>query len=107
MLTANPNIKAFYVQNDGMAFGVATAIAQAGLTGKVLLVGTDGIPQAKKEIAAGNLTATVSQKPNIEGAAGVDAALWLIAGNKLPGWIEVPAFIIDSENVAEYADGMP
>lgn len=107
MLTANPNIKAFYVQNDGMAFGVATAIAQAGLTGEVLLVGTDGIPQAKKEIVAGNLTATVSQKPNVEGAAGVDAALWLIAGKELPGWIEVPAFIIDASNVGEYADGMP
>jgi len=107
MLTANPNIKAFYVQNDGMAFGVATAIAQAGKTGDILLVGTDGIPQAKIEIAAGNLTATVSQKPNIEGAAGVDAALWLIAGKSLPGWIEVPAFVIDSENVAEYEVGMP
>lgn len=107
MLTANPNIKAFYVQNDGMALGVATAIAQAGLTGKVLLVGTDGIPQAKKEILAGNFTATVSQKPNVEGAAGVDAALWLIAGKTLPGWIEVPAFVIDADNVADYADGMP
>ena len=54
MLTANPDIKAFYSQNDGMASGVAAAIAAKNLTGKVLLVGTDGIPQAKKEIQAGN-----------------------------------------------------
>lgn len=107
MLTANPDIKAFYVQNDGMAFGVATAIERAGLTDKVLLVGTDGIPQAKTEITNGRMTATVSQKPNQEGAAGVDVGLWLIAGKQAPAWIEVPAFIIDAANVAEFAVGMP
>jgi ribose transport system substrate-binding protein len=107
MLTANPDIKAFYVQNDGMALGVITAIKNAGLTGKVLLVGTDGIPEGKKQIAAGNQTATVSERPTTEGGAGVDAALWLLAGKKVPGWIDVPAFVIDSANVAEYPTGMP
>lgn len=107
MLTANPDIKAFYSQNDGMAFGVAAAIAAKNLTGKVLLVGTDGIPQAKKEIQAGNMTATVSEQPVTEGASGVGAALWLLQGKKVPGWIDVPAFIIDSENVGQYPTGMP
>lgn len=107
MLTANPDIKAFYVQNDGMAFGVAAAIANAGKTGDIILVGTDGIPQAKKEITAGNMTATVSERPVTEGGAGVDAALWLLAGKKVPGWIDVPAFVIDEANVADYATGMP
>jgi ribose transport system substrate-binding protein len=107
MLTANPDLKAFYVQNDGMALGVATAVERAGKTGDVLIVGTDGIPQAKTEIQNGRITATVSQKPGQEGAAGVDVGLWLLAGETVPGWIEVPAFIIDSENVADYAEGMP
>ncbi|KAK4443617.1 hypothetical protein QBC34DRAFT_476669 [Podospora aff. communis PSN243] len=84
MLAANPDVKAFYVQNDGMAFGVAAAIANA-----------------KKEITAGNLNATVSESPVTEGGAGVDAALWLIAGKEVPGWIHVPAF------VADYATGIP
>ena len=53
MLTANPDIKAFYSQNDTMAFGVQAAVDAKGLTGKVIIVGTDGIPQAKKQIAAG------------------------------------------------------
>jgi ABC-type sugar transport system substrate-binding protein len=107
MLTANPDIKAFYSQNDKMALGVAEAIAAKGLTGKVLLVGTDGIPQAKKEIQEGNMTATVSEQPTTEGAAGVDVALWLLAGKKVPAWVDVPAFVIDSQNVAQYAMGMP
>lgn len=107
MLTANPDIKAFYSQNDGMALGVAAAIAAKGLTGKVLLIGTDGIPQAKKEIQAGNFTATVSEQPTTEGASGVDAALWLLAGKKVPGWVDVPAFVIDADNVSQYPTGMP
>jgi ribose transport system substrate-binding protein len=107
MLTANPDIKAFYSQNDGMALGVQAAIAAKGLTGKVILVGTDGIPQAKKQIQSGGFSATVSERPVTEGGTGVDVALWLLAGKKVPGWVDVPAFVIDAKNVAQYSSGMP
>jgi ABC-type sugar transport system substrate-binding protein len=107
MLTANPDIKAFYSQNDGMGLGVQSAIDAKGLTGKVMLVGTDGIPQAKKEIAAGKYTATVSERPSTEGATGVDTALWLLDGQKVPGWVDVPAFVVDKTNVSQYTTGMP
>ncbi|WP_113718965.1 substrate-binding domain-containing protein [Arthrobacter dokdonensis] len=107
MLTAHPDIKAFYSQNDDMGLGVQTAIANAGLTGKVVLIGSDGIPEAKKQIAAGKYTATCSERPVTEGGAGVDAALWLLAGKTVPAWVNVPGFIIDSSNVAKYPTGMP
>jgi ABC-type sugar transport system substrate-binding protein len=107
MLTANPDIKAFYSQNDGMGLGVQAAIDAKGLTGKVMLVGTDGIPQAKKQIAAGTYTATVSERPTTEGATGVDAALWLLAGKQVPAWVDVPAFVVDKQNVSQYMTGMP
>jgi ABC-type sugar transport system substrate-binding protein len=107
MLTANPDIKAFYSQNDTMAFGVQSAVDAKGLTGKVIIVGTDGIPQAKKQIAAGTYTATVSERPTTEGAAGVKTALWLLDGKTVPGWVDVPAFIVDKANVANYTAGMP
>jgi ABC-type sugar transport system substrate-binding protein len=108
MLTANPDIKAFYSQNDTMALGVQAAVDAKGLTGKVIIVGTDGIPQAKKKIAeGGSYTATVSERPTTEGGAGVKTALWLLAGKKVPGWVDVPAFVIDKANVAQYPTGMP
>jgi ABC-type sugar transport system substrate-binding protein len=108
MLTANPDIKAFYSQNDTMALGVQAAVDQKGLTGKVIIVGTDGIPQAKKKIAeGGSYTATVSERPTTEGGAGVRTALWLLDGKTVPAWVDVPAFIIDKTNVAEYPTGMP
>jgi ABC-type sugar transport system substrate-binding protein len=108
MLTANPDIKAFYSQNDTMALGVQAAVDAKGLTGKVIIVGTDGIPQAKKKIAeGGSYTATVSERPTTEGAAGVKTALWLLGGKTVPAWVDVPAFIIDKTNVAKYPTGMP
>lgn len=107
MLTAHPDIKAFYSQNDGMALGVQSAIDAKGLTGKVILVGTDGIPQAKKLIAAGTYTATVSERPTTEGSAGVHTALWLLDGKQAPAWVNVPAFVVDKTNVSQYLTGMP
>jgi ABC-type sugar transport system substrate-binding protein len=107
MLTANPDLKAFYSQNDTMALGVQAAIDAKGLTGKVIIVGTDGIPQAKKKISEGTYTATVSERPTTEGGAGVKTALWLLAGKKVPGWVDVPAFIVDKANVTNYLTGMP
>jgi len=108
MLTANPDIKAFYSQNDGMALGVQAAIDAKGLTNKVILVGTDGIPQAKKQIAENKgYTATVSERPTTEGTTGVKVALWLLAGKEVPAWVDVPGFIIDKDNVGQYPTGMP
>ena len=39
VLQRNPNVKAIYCANDTMAMGVAQAVANAGKTGKVLVVG--------------------------------------------------------------------
>jgi ABC-type sugar transport system substrate-binding protein len=108
MLTANPDIKAFYSQNDTMALGVQAAVDAKGLTGKVVIVGTDGIPQATKKITeGGSYTATVSERPTTEGGAGVKTALWLLDGKKVPAWVDVPAFIVDKANVTDYLTGMP
>jgi len=78
VLQRNPNLKAFYCANDTMAMGVAQAVANAGKTGQIMVVGTDGIPEARKMVDAGQMTATVAQNPADIGATGlkllVDAA---------------------------------
>ncbi|ARB73158.2 TPA: D-allose transporter substrate-binding protein [Pasteurella multocida] len=71
VLSRNPNIKAFYAANDTMAMGVAQAVANAGKQGKVLVVGTDGVPEARKMVSEGKLTATVAQDPAEIGAKGL------------------------------------
>ena len=71
VLSRNPNIKAFYAANDTMAMGVAQAVINAGKQGQVLVVGTDGVPEAKKMVSEGKLTATVAQDPAEIGAKGL------------------------------------
>lgn len=71
VLSRQPNIKAFYAANDTMAMGVAQAVINAGKQGKILVVGTDGVPEAKKMVSEGKLTATIAQDPAEIGAKGL------------------------------------
>ena len=107
MLTANPDIKAFYSQNDTMAFGVQAAVDAEGPHRQGHHRRDRRDPAGEKQIADGTYTATVSERPTTEGAAGVQTALWLLDGKSVPGWVDVPAFIVDKSNVANYTAGMP
>ncbi|PJG85302.1 D-allose transporter substrate-binding protein [Conservatibacter flavescens] len=71
VLSRNPNLKAFYAANDTMAMGAAQAVINAGKQGQIIVVGTDGIPEAKKMVSEGKLTATVAQDPAEIGAKGL------------------------------------
>jgi D-allose transport system substrate-binding protein len=66
-----PNIKAFYCANDTMALGVVQAVENAGKTGKILVVGTDGIPEAVQAVKDGKMAATVAQDPAKIGATSL------------------------------------
>jgi len=63
VLKQHPDLKAFYCANDTMALGVQEVVENAGLAGPILVVGTDGIPEACESIAKGGLSATVAQDP--------------------------------------------
>ena len=71
VLSRNPNVKAFYAANDTMAMGVAQAVINAGKLNSILVVGTDGVPEARKMVVEGKLTATVAQNPAEIGARGL------------------------------------
>jgi ABC-type sugar transport system substrate-binding protein len=62
MLTANPDLKCIYVTAGG-PFGAAKAIQDAGLAGKVGVIGFDWLPDSLKYVASGELIALISQDP--------------------------------------------
>ena len=64
-----------------------------------MIVGTDGIRQARSSIKQGDLTATVAESPCTEGKLGVEIALRLKADQKVPAWVLSPTKTIDSKNV--------
>ena len=68
MLQAHPDIDTVFACSDLMALGAIEAIAAAGKTGKIRVIGFDALDDAKKAIAAGTMEASVAQFPVRDGA---------------------------------------
>jgi D-allose transport system substrate-binding protein len=102
ILQKNPDLKAFYAANDTMALGAMQAVANAGLDGKVLVVGTDGDPEALQAVAAGKMFATVAQDPGQIGASALDKLIKL-AKDKPAGSVDMqPEFVaVDSKLIVK------
>jgi ribose transport system substrate-binding protein len=107
ILQQHPDLVGFYCNNDGMALGVVEAVKSAGLLGKVAVFGTDGISDAYKSIAAGELTGTVDSFAVMTGEVAMETALRLVAGQKLPRVVATPQALITKDNLAKYhGDGV-
>ena len=89
MLQAHGDIDTVFAANDLMALGAIEAIAAAGKTGKIRVVGFDALDDAKKAIEAGTMAASVAQFPYEMGKAAVESAVKVLAGEKLPSDIMV------------------
>jgi len=90
-----PNLKAIYCANDTMALGAVQAVINAGKQGKIIVVGTDGIPEALKAVKEGKLAATVAQDPYNIGVAGLRILVFTL--NAMNS--EVPSKLITIENI--------
>src|SRR5688572_17646858 len=84
MLQAHAGIDTVFAASDLMALGAIEAIAAAGKTGRVHVVGFDALDDAKKAIEAGTMDASVAQFPYEMGKAAVESAVKIMAGEKLP-----------------------
>ncbi len=82
LLTAHPHLKALLCANDNMAIGAVTAVAAAGKTGQVLVVGFDDILAVKPLLANGSLVATANQHADQLAVFGIELALASLNGGK-------------------------
>jgi ribose transport system substrate-binding protein len=102
ILQQHPDLIGFYCNNDTMALGVVEAVKNAGLLGKVVVFGTDGISDAYASIRAGELTGTVDSFPVLTGEVALEAALRIVAKEALPRVVATPQALITKENVERY-----
>ncbi|MCL2601538.1 MAG: D-allose transporter substrate-binding protein [Treponema sp.] len=70
LMTRFPNLRAIYACNDTMAMGALEAVRQAGRN--IIVVGTDGNPDALESVSRGELAATVMQDTNAIGSIGFE-----------------------------------
>ena len=80
MLQAHPQLDALFACNDMMALGALEAIAAAGKTGKIRVIGFDAVDDARKAIEAGTMAASVAQFPGEMGRMAVESAARVLKG---------------------------
>lgn len=101
ILQANPGIKGIFAQNDEMALGAVRALGdRAG--SEVKIVGFDAIEDALKAIQDGRMNATIAQQPAKMGSLGVQNAIKVIEGERVPKNIPVEVRLVTEENVSEF-----
>ena len=75
MLVAHPDIDGVWSANDEMAMGAIQALKEAGLAGKVLVSGCDGIPEIFDAIKEGYASSTVLQDAKYQAQLGLAMSL--------------------------------
>jgi len=99
MLQAHPEIDALFACSDLMALGAVEAIAAAGRTGKVRVIGFDAVDDARKAIAAGTMLASVAQFPAEMGRLAVEDAVARVKGGPPPGERKVRIELVTRETL--------
>jgi ribose transport system substrate-binding protein len=84
MLQAHPDIDYVFACNDVMALGAVEAIASAGRSGQIHVIGFDAIDDARKAIAAGSMEASVAQFPSEMGRIAIESAAKLVRHEPVP-----------------------
>ena len=99
MLQAHSDINLVFAASDLMALGAIEAIAAAGRTGAIQVIGFDALDDAKQAIEAGTMAASVAQFPYEMGKAAVESAVKVLNGETLPDDIMVALEMVTKDNL--------
>jgi ribose transport system substrate-binding protein len=99
LLKEQPDIGGIAGLNEVSTLGVAQAIHELGLTGKVKLVGFDSSKNEIKWIEEGVIQALVTQKPFNMGYLGIKTAYQAFNGEKVAPIIDTGSEVITKENM--------
>jgi ribose transport system substrate-binding protein len=98
MLQAHPEIDTVFACNDMMALGAVEAIAAAGLTGKIRVLGFDAVQDARRALLDGRMDATVAQYPDEMGRVAIESAVTLLKGGEIPPDVVVRIGLVTKAN---------
>jgi ribose transport system substrate-binding protein len=89
MLQSHHGLKGVFGINDDSALGATRAVAAAGLTGKIAVIGYDATPEAQAAIKAGSMYGDAIQHPDQIGSKTIDAIHDYFGGKAPPAKIAV------------------
>ena len=101
ILQSNPEVEALFACSDLMALGAIEAIATAGKTGRVLVVGFDAINDGRDAIRDGTMEGSVAQHPYDMGRLAIENAHNELNGETVADYLPVEIGLVTKENVNE------
>ena len=90
ILEKHPTINGIFAINDPSALGAVAAIEKAGKTGKISVIGFDGMPEAKQAIKDGKIYADIVQYPEKIGTMTMQTVAKYMAGGKVEAQSLIP-----------------
>lgn len=99
MLQAHADIDTVFAASDLMALGAIEAIAAAGKSGRIHVIGFDALDDAKAAIAAGTMSASVAQFPYEMGKAAIESAVKVMNGEQVPSDIMVKLEMVTKDSL--------
>jgi len=104
LLQKDSNVQGIIAGNDTMALGAVAAVDAAGLTGKVIIAGFDGSPDAAQAIKDGKLLATGLQPAVAIAEMAVEQADQFIRTGSTgqPEKQSIDCVLVDASNVDRY-----
>jgi ribose transport system substrate-binding protein len=101
MLQSGQQFTVVHVGNEDMAMGVLQVLKDAGkLNNPIHVISNNGSPEGLEAIRSGDLEATVSTSPGVEGLVCFEALYRHVQGKKIPAQVMIPMIPIDKTNVA-------
>jgi ribose transport system substrate-binding protein len=98
LLQAHPKIDAAYCINDEVALGAVGAIEAAKRKG-ILVTGIDANKDGLQAVREGRMALTIAQKPRLMGRLGIEYALKIIKGEKVPKEVVTDIVVITPDNI--------
>ena len=102
---ASKGLVGMYAEDDTLVSGVAEAVSQAKLTGKLVLVGMNGNAAGIALIKSGQIYGTVLQQPTVDGSWSIIYAVDVLEGHTPSAYIPLTQPLITKANVAQFSPG--
>jgi ribose transport system substrate-binding protein len=91
ILQAHPDVVGIFAINDPSALGAVAAIEKGGQAGKIIVIGFDGMKEARQAVKEGKIYADVVQHPDTIGQLTIQTIQKYMAGEKVEPVTLIPA----------------
>lgn len=97
-------LRAYYVKSCicEPVLGAVEAIRNADKLDDIFMVGFDGISNAAEAILAGDLEASVAQRPYQMGQIGIELLMKLAAGETIDENVDTGAILVTPDNAKDF-----